>query len=122
MCQPVVLLLLLLSIAGWKVSSRCCNTLPCDLCLSWSCSLFHTANPGWRVAAADVSPQSATADLVRVDLSSAKAWRLTNTNNSINLPTTVPAHTLSVLSSAGVIAADPLSRCVPFLTQAGTVF
>lgn len=122
MCQPATLILLLFVVASWQVSSSLdvATQLPCGLCWSWSCSLFRTAKPCWF--AADVSLQSASADLVRVDLSSAKAWRLTNANNSINLPTTVPAHTLSVLSSAGVIAADPLSRSVPFLTQAGAVY
>ena len=46
-----------------------------------------------------------------MDLSGQK-WKLSNANNSISLPTTVPAHALSVLAAAGVVAEDPLYRCV----------
>jgi hypothetical protein len=53
------------------------------------------------------------AELVHVDLAAAEqGWTLSNANGSISLPTRVPAHTLAVLADAGLVAADPLFRCV----------
>jgi hypothetical protein len=52
----------------------------------------------------------ALCELVRVDLTRHQRWQLSNANGSIQLPAALPAHTLSVLASAGLVAADPLYR------------
>eukprot|EP00878_Enallax_costatus_P023191 GHUV01024656.1.p1 GENE.GHUV01024656.1~~GHUV01024656.1.p1 ORF type:complete len:187 (+),score=26.66 GHUV01024656.1:294-854(+) len=52
---------------------------------------------------------STAADLVTVDLS-AQPWRLTNANQSVAVPTTLPAHVLGVLAAAGIVQSDPLYR------------
>lgn len=107
--RVVLLLSLLLQLCGVSEASEQDEVASCT---ESYCSAIQ-ARP---CQVADASPlllpsQGSVADLVHVDLSSQKAWKLTNANNSISLPTTVPAHTLSVLASAGLVAQDPLSRC-----------
>jgi hypothetical protein len=78
-----------------------------NVCVTTLCNSEYTE---LRPTLLHPSVQVTTSDLVHVDLGSQKAWTLRNANQSISLPATVPAHALSVLASAGVIAQDPLYR------------
>lgn len=53
--------------------------------------------------------QLLAAEPVHMDLST-EAWQLSNSNQSVAVTTTLPAHVLGVLTAAGVVQQDPLYR------------
>lgn len=75
----------------------------------------------WDAFLPSLQQRPASAELVRVDLSHHDAWRLTNSNHSIDLPTKIPAHTISVLASAGLAPDDPLYRLVGAMLSAESI-